>query len=163
MKGKKILLLSLALLLPACIFIFLKIFGENQFDVPPLHQEKIDAPLNCTLTYSVPYALPDTIMEAIKSGSNAPLYIVDFSKIETNLTRVREQFSEEQVNITQVLSLRYNEKEQNFVKDCIVLLSAPATLALIDSQAGIRGYYNGSEREEIDRLIVELNIILKKY
>jgi len=34
---------------------------------------------------------------------------------------------------------------------------------LLDDQRRIRGYYDPQSREEVDRLIVELKILLKKY
>jgi hypothetical protein len=161
MKGKKIILLSLALLLPICIFLFLKIFGKNQFDVPLLFQEgKIDVPSHCNLDLTAPYVLPDSIMNALASGNDAPLYILDFA--ETDLSRIREQFDKDQVEIKNASDLAQTQTDLNFLRDCIVLLKEPANIVLID-QRTIRGYYNGNKRDEIDRLLVEINIILKKY
>ncbi|MFN6943379.1 MAG: SCO family protein [Cytophagaceae bacterium] len=36
-------------------------------------------------------------------------------------------------------------------------------LILVDKEGRIRGYYNGTEREDVDRLITEINILLYEY
>lgn len=36
-------------------------------------------------------------------------------------------------------------------------------IILVDQQKRIRGYYDGTDREEIDRLITEINILLDEY
>ena len=46
---------------------------------------------------------------------------------------------------------------------CDLLLQKPWTTVLLDDQRRIRGYYDPNAREEVDRLIVELKILLKKY
>jgi hypothetical protein len=38
-----------------------------------------------------------------------------------------------------------------------------ASVALVDHKNRIRGYYDGKDRDEVDRLIVEMKIILKQY
>jgi len=162
MKGKKALFLFLALLLPVCIFIFLKIFGKNQFDVAPLHQEgMIEVPANCNLKYTTPYAIPDSIMSKVGAG-DAPLTILNFSKEDSVLQRVREEVAETEGRIISPSSLT-TLPDADYIKRCILLLKAPYDVVLIDDQKRIRGYYKASDREEIDRLIIELNIILKKY
>ena len=40
---------------------------------------------------------------------------------------------------------------------------APANVVLVDSEKRIRGYYSIGSREEVDRLILELQILLSKY
>jgi hypothetical protein len=163
MKGKKILLLFLALMLPACVFLFLKFFGKNQFDVPLLYQEgKIDAG-NCEINYPTPYVLPDSFMNAFNNKEKASVLLLDFSDSKTNFDRVQQEFNEDQVAIKHISSLNNDLSKRNFIRDCIVLLKAPSNLVLIDSLKRIRGYYNSNNREDIDRLLLELNIILKNY
>ncbi|MBT1697501.1 hypothetical protein KK083_11485 [Fulvivirgaceae bacterium PWU4] len=160
--GKKIVFLFLALLLPVCIFLFLKIFGKNEFDVAPLHEQGVpDAPAHCNLTYPSPYVLPDSVMKLI--GSDAPLVILNFSGEETVLQRVYDEVSESEVKTVQPQAMALREEDLSFLKRCVLLLKDPYDVVLIDNQKRIRGYYQGSSREEIDRLLIELSIILKKY
>lgn len=162
--GKKVVFLFLALLLPVCIFLFLKIFGKNEFDVAPLHEQGVpDAPAHCDLTYSSPYLLPDSVMRLISKNSNAPLVILNFSGDEAVLQRVYDEVSESEVKTVYPPALALREEELSFLKSCVLLLNDPYDVVLIDSQRRIRGYYQGSSREEIDRLLIELSIILKKY
>ena len=77
MKGRKVLFLSLALLLPVAIFVFLKIFGQNEFQVAVMHQEgKIDAPENCDFVYSTPYRIPDSVAAMVGMNSADSLYVI---------------------------------------------------------------------------------------
>jgi len=48
-------------------------------------------------------------------------------------------------------------------KTCIFLLKKPYDVVLIDRKGLIRGQFVSDNREEIDRLITEVDIILKKY
>jgi hypothetical protein len=165
MKGKKILFLFLALLLPICIFLFLKIFGKNEFDVPPLHQQgAAPSPQHCRVSYTVPYTLPDSVMTLISTpAAKATLFIVNFSGSESVLDRVREENGEGEVQIISPQALATDPVTLRYLKNCILLLPEPHDLVLVDSQKRIRGYYTSADREEIDRLLVEVNIILKKY
>jgi hypothetical protein len=164
MKGKKILFLFLALLLPIGIFLFLKIFGKNEFDVPPLHQEGAPpSPQHCRVSYTLPYTLPDSVMALISKPAKVPLFIVNFSGSESVLDRVREEISEKEVQIVSEQTLATESATLRYLKNCILLLPEPHDLVLVDDQKRIRGYYTAEDREEIDRLLLEVNIILKKY
>jgi hypothetical protein len=44
-----------------------------------------------------------------------------------------------------------------------LLSQSPNNIVLIDEQKRIRGHYDGTDRDELDRLEAEINIILKKY
>lgn len=162
--GKKLVFLFLALLLPVCIFLFLKIFGKNEFDVAPLYEQGVTGahPL-CNLTYPSPYVLPDSVMKLISRGNDAPLVLLNFSGAETVLQRVYDEVSENEVKTVQAQALALRDEELSFLKNCVLLLKDPDDVVLIDDQKRIRGYYQGSSREEIDRLLIELSIILKKY
>jgi hypothetical protein len=48
------------------------------------------------------------------------------------------------------------------LKDCVFLLHDPYDIVLFDKQGFIRGQYYSGDRDEIDRLILELSIILNK-
>jgi hypothetical protein len=48
-------------------------------------------------------------------------------------------------------------------KKCIFLMNDTNDLLLLDRKGIIRGHYLSSDREEVDRLITEVTILLKKY
>ena len=163
MKGKKILFLFLALLLPVFVFLFLKFFGKNQFDVPPLYQEKTEFPGQCGINYSFPYFLPDAVMDRIMGAKKASLYVVNFSSVEGGLNRIHEAFHHNEVILIQSSSFNLENSEAEFFRNCLLLLKSPADVVLIDNLKRIRGYYQAADRDEIDRMLVEIKIILKKY
>jgi hypothetical protein len=163
MRGKKIIFLFLALLLPVAIFLFLKIFGKNQFDVAPLYQDSISNVGNCGIDYGTPYFLPDSVMKHFKTDSEASLFLLNFSASESVVKRVLEEADDTEVKILLPSSFQVAFPDLNFLKNCILLLGSSHDIVLIDNQNRIRGYYKSSAREDIDRLLVEISIILKKY
>jgi hypothetical protein len=157
MKIRKSILLSLALLLPVCIFLFLKFFGKNQFDVPVLYEHGVtEKPLDCNVDYGVPYYLADSIFQVV-STEKASAYVLNFSPEQKVVTdRVMEEFNAADVKIS---SPDFTDE----IKKCALLLKKPYDIVLVDDRKQIRGYYVADRREEIDRLLIELSIILKKY
>jgi hypothetical protein len=165
MKEKKILFLTLALLLPVAIFIFLKIFGRNQFDVPAIYQEgKVDAPENCNFPYPTPYFIPDSITTCLKLKDADSLSVIYFEPaLHVPLKRVSVAFHDAPIKIIAPVDLLALKINVDVLKECILLMKPPHSMVLIDHRNRIRGYYDGSDRDEMDRLIAEMNIILKRY
>ena len=57
-KGIKLIILFITIALPVFIFLFLKIFGENRFDIPIYHQEEnTDMDADCG-PISFPHVVP---------------------------------------------------------------------------------------------------------
>lgn len=164
MKGKKLIFLTLALLLPVAIFIFLKLFGRNEFNVPPMHQEgSIETPVNCNFTYTAPYHVPDSVIASLHLTKPDSLYVLYFDPaLITAMNRVSVEFKWSPVNVVAPSSFS-RETNVRILKECVLLMQPPASVTLIDHKNRIRGYYDGSDRDEVDRLIVEMKIILKKY
>jgi hypothetical protein len=78
MQGKKIIILFLGLALPGLVFVFLKMFGKNQFDVPLLHEQGVtDVDTSCLYDYPVPYTVPDSILQKLYA-KNKSLIVVNF-------------------------------------------------------------------------------------
>ena len=85
--------------------------------------------------------------------------MIDSSSVSPGLKRLKEEFNGE-------VQLIFPTGETNFIDQvyaCDLLLQKPWTAVVIDDQRRIRGYYDPKTREEVDRLFVELNILLKKY
>lgn len=157
--AKKILFLSLALLLPVLVFVFLKFFGKNEFDVPLLYQEGVtEVPNGCDVKYPVPYALPDSVMGKF-SEEKSSVIVIDFSEQPSaEMQAIKDEFKNDVV-IRSYSSVNFADK--NFIRDCVLLMKQ-YSIVMIDSENRIRGYYE-NDREETDRLAVELKIVLKKY
>jgi hypothetical protein len=157
MNIKKAILLSLALLLPVAVFVFLKFFGKNEFDVPAFYQDgKPPVTSDCSYSYAMPYVIPDSVMVLVRKDENKSLYVVHFSSPE-NLSRVVENYGSD---IDVITDPKLGDPH---VRKCVLLMKESQDIILIDDQKRIRGYYTSKDREEIDRLLLELDILLKKY
>lgn len=167
MKGKKIIYLFLALLLPVGVFLFLKFFGKNEFEVKPLYQTEItNIPEDCKGDYHVPYVIPDSLNNRLPEIKNSLLTVVVFadqtdkrSGVHKQVDRVKEEFSKDPVSIVYL----DGGGDVDVLRRCVFLLSEEMSVALVDRERRIRGQYNVASLEDADRLIVEMQIILKKY
>ena len=73
-RGSKGILLFLALLLPICIFLFLKFFGKNEFAVEPLFTEGKASDETC-FPVSYPYVVSDSVMKDYPLGNDSLLLL----------------------------------------------------------------------------------------
>ena len=163
MLNKKTLFLFLAFVLPIGIFLFLRIFGRNEFSVQPLYVNVYPEVMEgCTTVENLPYAIPVSIILQLPLD-NKDLVLLKFGDQDTEsanqLKRIEEQFGRDPVAL---LAMPVAIKS-DYWRRCVFFLKEPLDLVLIDRSGVIRGQYNSSVREEIDRLITELSIILKKY
>ncbi|MBY0433089.1 MAG: hypothetical protein K2U26_03165, partial [Cyclobacteriaceae bacterium] len=72
---KKLLYLFLALALPGLIFVFLKMAGRNEFNIPVYYETGVtDSP--CGITYPSPYSVPDSVRKRL--GNEGRVMIVFF-------------------------------------------------------------------------------------
>lgn len=163
MMRKKQLFLFIALLLPIAVFVFLKMFGRNEFNVPVLHQDSI--PVNsrdCNIRYTTPYRVADSLMSRIKRNGSDSLFAIYFEGTPGEaMERLFVEFGADALAI--IPSRDVGAADLTFLKTCILLMEKQMSVALIDHNNRIRGYYDAADREDVDRLIVEIKIILKKY
>lgn len=160
---KKIIFLTLALLFPVVVFVFLKIFGRNEFRVPLMHQKgKIDPPENCDFSYRIPYTTPDSLIDILNLKTKDSLYLFYFDpSINSAMKRVSTAATWLPVRIVDPSAFPRGT-DLRIIKQCVLLMEPPASVALVDHKNRIRGYYDGSDRDEVDRLLVEIEIILKQ-
>ncbi|MBS1490391.1 MAG: hypothetical protein JSS93_07675 [Bacteroidetes bacterium] len=153
---KKSVYLFLALLLPILIFFFLKFFGRSEFDIPIQYESGVPDSLRCT-TYNGQgqYFLPDSLFGE-KKLQLANLFVGDEIK---EVTRLKEDVGDKN---WQVIFLR-DMPHAETIKDCVLFLKKPWTAVLVDNQKRIRGYYALAHRDDLDRLKIELTILMKKY
>ncbi len=159
---KKVVLLLLALLVPTAIFIFLKRYGRNEFTIPVYYEQSVaEIPTACGPNYQAPYRVAEAALRSLGWQGNASLIVADTSQeVQKGLRRLREEFDEASV---QFISPSMAEVELDKFYTCSVFLQKPWTAILLDDQRRIRGYYAPGTREEIDRLTVEIKILLNQY
>lgn len=170
---KKVTYLFLALALPGLIFVFLKFFGKNEFNIPIYFENGIVEDSVCSVSSKVKYAVQDSI---IARGKGATVVIIypfvgdDLSEIN----RVQSKYNARGVNwliLSGIQNLPKSGISTQFldytlfgnVVTCHLRIQEPWSVVLLDSENAIRGFYDGRSREEIDRLDGELKILLKQY
>lgn len=163
MKGNKVIFLFLAFLLPVLIFLFLRYFGKNEFAVEPLfNTEAPEVPSGCA-PVTIPYHVPDSIAKTL-TLENDSLTLLVFGKPDkealTQLTRVDEEYGGDAIHKK---IIEPTHPEYTSLKQCIFFLKEPFDLVLVDNRGMIRGQYVNNDREDVDRLLTEIAIILKKY
>ena len=163
--NKKFGFLLLALVLPVLVFTFLKFFGKNEFVVEPLFQtDESKLPPGCA-GINIPYIVPDSVYLALKQEHEADSLLIIFYEGTANDLKASDA---QLIRLTEYLQLdtgvgfmRISEKSNSM--ECTLLLNAPLDLVLLDGKKRIRGQYNSNDRDEVDRLMTELDIILKRY
>lgn len=163
MKQKKSVFLFLALILPICIFLFLKFFGKNEFAVQPLYVDVYPEVVEgCEAVSSLPYYIPDSIRIQLPLKKDS-LVLVLFGEMNSEsvnqMKRVKEEFIDDPIELLSVPT----SDQARFWMNCIYFLKKPYDLVLVDRRGAIRGQYVSGDREQVDRLLTELTIILKKY
>lgn len=196
-------MLLVMLAIPVFIWLFLKYFGQNQYEVPVYYQEGINLE-GCTKE-SQTHTIPDFILNQINEEEAVSENILDhhitavafFSypcdadcrKLMEELVRVQDVFEkQEMVQILTIdksssnpqelleLSQTFKSKSERWkfltgekttietLAQCGFVLKEQKDLSypivLIDSERRIRGYYSGTDPEEVDRLILEIRILL---
>jgi protein SCO1/2 len=158
--NKKITYLLLALALPGLIFIFLKVFGKNHFDIPVYYKEGIsDSLKECSEEYHGQYALPDSVLSTFSYKMDVACLFVDASEINNKeVAQLRQSFGDGQLQIIDLEGIEPIRLNQ--IKKCVLFMKEPWKAVLVDKQKRIRGYYAFTNLEETDRLNVEVEILL---
>lgn len=193
-----ILLLTLAI--PVFIWLFLKFFGNNNFELPVYYSQGIDSIAECS-SASKPHIIPDFTLTRINGEKLSsqelkdkillsyflPAQCEDSCELVLEmLANIQNVLAEEQAfkilviagenySIDELASFqtRFNakageldfvkgeEQEVNYLKKCGFVLPPDQnyTLILTDSSQRIRGYYDGVNSDEIDRLKGEVKIL----
>lgn len=182
MKINKLIYLFLVLALPIGIFLFLKYFGENKFEVEPLFSKGVTvSDPTCNNPSSGQYTIPVKMLDRLNWYETDSLTLFYFAaernKSNNPFNRIADNFTADELNLIQVLPSANQDSvppstlqlvliQKDYLthwKKCFFFIQEPYDLLLVDRARRIRGFYQLENREEIDRLIVEANIILKKY
>ena len=164
--AKKFSYLFLALLVPGLIFVFLKFAGSNRFDIPVYPQEGMPLHSACAGEIQRPYYLPDSAWEALGSSTQTRAIVVQFPTEGFDAAEVDQAVREEIGENVSFVSMDQFAADSALLirwKSCVYLVEPPRQTVLVDNQRRIRGFYDLRSRDEIDRLRVELKILLEKY
>lgn len=161
-------LLTLVLVLPALIVIFLHVFTENHFTLPyvqPLVDSTGKVVINGTDTvfYQIPTAVDKKIKVTAFFGPSPSAQLVQqFSRVEklasedVNVTPLKGPDIEKQA--AEVYKLKPLEKLKPSKT-----ISYNEQFVLIDKDGYVRGVYDGMDPEDVDRLLAELKILIDIY
>jgi len=162
MNLKKPILLFLALLFPACIFLFLKFFGKNEFAVPPLYTDSApEGAKECGVSVALPYHIPDHVKSPLFLSEDS-LVLIHFGELNSVGAKQLERVSNEYGKAIKLQLMPASDSAMQ-LKSCIFFLKDRYDLVLVDRAGLIRGEYISDDREEVDRLLIELAILNKKY
>lgn len=162
----KVIFMVLAFVLPISIFVFLKMFGRNEFDVPPLFVKEAPVPPEgCDHHPVFPYAVPDSIRARYQLSADS-LTVIFFGQLSgeqlNQLDRVREQTTTDPVHVMQPDGPAHDTLTES-IRRCIFFLDDELDVVMVDRRGVIRGQYSAADRDDIDRLLTEITILLKKY
>ena len=167
---KKWYLIGLVFAVPLIVIFILHNFGANRFDVPIYYTTLKKRPSLCGPT-SVPYqCYSDYVMEdrinIIFVYKDQP---TDDQKLQ--MLRIKDRFNNKPVNTVFITVngepvvgydyLKVILSDYVDIVTCQLIIEKPADAVLLDGTRRIRGYYLGSDREEIDRLAVEAEILIE--
>ncbi len=161
----KIVFLGLALILPVLIFVFLKFFGKNEFAVEALFQNGAIKSIQGCAPVNVPYHIPDSVYAYLKHGHEMDsLSILFLPALSPNLKASEAQLTrlDEFIQGTGSVAIKELMDSTDIIK-CALVIEKPLDLVLIDGEKRIRGQYESTDRDDVDRLMTELDIILKRY
>ena len=163
--GKKGIFLFVALLLPGVIFVFLKMFGKNEFGVEVMFEkEKPEAVAGCS-EVALPYRVSHDVVKEVLPGRDS-LVLIWFAKSSANthaLTEIGQLKNDLVSDPVKVVLVAESDARFNDWYGCRFLMRAPLDAVLMDRRGAIRGQYELADRDEADRLRTEITIILKKY
>jgi hypothetical protein len=162
--NKKLIFLFVALLLPGLVYTFLKMFGSNTFAVAPLFQDEVIIPAGCRKVRA-PYHLPGQVFATLLPPQRQDSLLLVFYEMDDtnqgaasgNLQEIERNFSKGTGGIKLVKIPR-----DTLGLKCDLLIGPGIDIVLLDRK-NIRGQYSSADRDDVDRLGTELDIILKKY
>lgn len=178
MGGKlmKWLVLVVALVAPVAVILFLHIFGRNEFEVTPLFTDSLPhRPSWCPQDAQVPYVIPRELRPRISLTGNTHLILYCVEEPEALvLQRIEHAFNADELRVAvlsadsikgtrpNIIYIYMPPDSMSLYYSCYFFLPEQNKMVLVDDSGRIRGYY-GSVREDLDKLLMEVTIILKKY
>ena len=160
----KVFILSFTLLLPVSIYLFLRFFGENKYDLPFFEKNN----KLCVQFFEDKPIVNNYYLENIKILD----YRISNNDIIVNnlLNRLNQKkniniitLSNKKQNV-EWLSYKFeNDIILDFIKCEYMKIRSNSFLVLYDKNNRIRGYYDSSDSKEYERLDVEIDILKSNY
>ena len=128
------------LVFPLTVFLFLKFFGENRYTIIR-YDKDIFISDSCSSSLIKPGVVKVVILKS---------KVQNESLLQQNLKRGKHKYRDE----NRVMFVKY---------PCLVdssIIKKNSNIILLDSKGSWRGEYYGDALEEIDRLVVEIDILL---
>jgi protein SCO1/2 len=210
MKKSKILILLITLSFPVILYLFLRSFGQNEFDLPVFfeNEEKIFCDdsnmsignielidlnqanfIKMSELYEADYkvihfpniqdseiqSLKNELSRILNTFGDLSFNILSFKPIDTG--KVDQLENELFLSASRTKTFLYPEDNMDDLINCVYgfptaewdgmhpseeIIATDKTLVLLDDKNRIRGYYNGYETKEVDRLILEIRVLLSK-
>lgn len=171
MKGivKGIILLAI-LAIPVVIYVFLKLFGNNEFSIPVYYAQGVKAPFTECVYKGVPYAVNTSRYKGEKANvtvffhENNTFRSTDLNNIQRRLVSVFPNdfaftpFGLSPADRGEITVLDSTEFRRSM--HCDFVTDTLNQFILHDKNGAIRGYYS-TDLAEVDRLIVETKILLE--
>jgi len=177
-KIYKITVLIIALVVPSLIYIFLRSFGENTFNIPIFYDKGISIE-GCSNQDSIQhlvkfesYPLEGIRLFYFPKWVNDDAFLRQCGRINSKWPHVIFTAIADttyQNNFGNIL-LVSGEQQLFEIANCVLVLGqdhfieSPLynQLVLVDSKKRIRGYFEGNELKEMDRLDIELDILSRE-
>ena len=175
-KPLKVAILIIALAIPVVIFLFLRMFGDNRFDIPLYYQSEQELPDHNCQKVKIPYKVDFTGLDLVNVKQKEITVFSVLSNLNEStlfqLARLNERLGSSYQHVVfvdstnmfdsklgdKVIKLDYDQIVNDW--ECLFLNKNLNQWVLVDEQQRIRGYYDTDEKE-IDRLIVEIKILLE--
>ena len=154
---RKGFVLLFALLFPVIIFLFLKFFGENEYEL---------SVYNSSCSYSIENLFSDS---NINSNN---IKILDVRVSDDNLlidNYINKLDISDEIKVITLSDQSRNLKWLNIKVDSLLIKNLTTCIEnivfdksfilLLDNKNNVRGYFSSSDRREIERLDVEIDIL----
>ncbi|MGC3947651.1 MAG: hypothetical protein QM762_24635 [Chryseolinea sp.] len=189
----KIIILILVFILPIGVFVFLKLFGRNEFGVAPLFVKEAPPQTDgCDFKSVLPYVVPDSVQRHYQLSADS-LTVIFFGPLsgegQNQLDRIKELTTTDPVQIFEAITYKPDNSvtsrdttidtpgtsagsvntqersimDQESLRRCVFFLDSVKDVVMLDHRGAIRGQYTAADRDEMDRMLTEITIILKKY
>jgi len=174
---RKVLFLIAALVVPSLIYIFLRGFGNNKFEIPIFYEDGVSIE-GCNTSSSAHlvqfenYTLHGAQLFYFPQWVNDDEFYRQCNRIREKQPNVIFTAIADSTNYTVFGNLLMVSDEAHLyeIANCSLVLGQEVAisnpiynqLVLVDAKKRIRGYFNGNELEDMDRLDVELDILKRE-
>lgn len=174
----KIAILVLTLVVPALVYVFLKSFGENRYALPFFYQDEI-AVAGCA-DFTSPHSVD---LAGVDFADRQFTFLLISDKPEADkvkaLNRIVTKFDggrlvilrSDTSDVHELDTRLFSREKLDSIASCILFLEQnfdsdvqmEDRIVLVDRNHHIRGYYNIDEFDELERVDVEIKILLQEY